>query len=277
MALTAVTASAVGAQPAPEPRPDALIRTPRQSTYSGNDVYNTTGGGQSRTAVVGPGGLARFYVQVQNDSAAADSIRLVGTRESSAFAVRYYLGSRQVSPLVKDGSLVLRNMVPGGHRTLTVEVEARAGAPRGAQRTVVVSARSEADHIVRDNVTATVKVPEYTAQQRRIAELVNQSRRANGRGTLALQRQLTDKAQAWAEHMAREGRLSHSNLSSGVPPGWRAIAENVGTGGSLAGIHNAFMGSSRHRSNILGNFTHIGTGYAVGHGQLWVCQVFMLR
>jgi uncharacterized protein YkwD len=265
------------AQPAPPPRPDALIRRPGQAAYSGNGVYNTTGAGQSRTAVIGTRGLARFYVQIQNDSQGSDSIRLVGTRESSAFAVRYFLGSRQVSPIVKDGTLILRNLAPGGHRGLTVEVEAKRGARPGSQRTVVVSARSVADGRVRDNVTATVRIPAYTSEQRRIAELVNQSRRANGRGSLPLHRQLTDKAQAWAEHMAREGRLSHSNLSSGVPPGWRSLAENVGTGTSIAGVHQAFMASSGHRANILGNFNHIGTGYAVGHGRVWICQVFMLR
>lgn len=216
-------------------------------------------------------------MQVQNDSQVTDSIRVVGTRESSTFAVRYYLGSRQVSPLVKAGNLVFSNLAPGAQRTVTVEIEARTGAPPGAQRKVVVSARSVADGSIRDNVTATAKLPPYTAEQRRIAELVNQSRRAHGRGALALHRQLTDKAQAWAERMAREGRLSHSHLPSGVPPGWQALAENVGTGSSIAGVHQAFMGSGGHRSNILGNYNFIGTGYATGHGRVWVCQVFMRR
>jgi uncharacterized protein YkwD len=275
--LLAVTIGPVSAQPAPEPRPDALIRTPSQSTFGGNDVYNRTGGGQSRTTVLTNGRRARFYVQIQNDSRATDSIRVVGTRESTAFAVRYYLGSRQVSPLVKAGDLIFRGMAPDARRTLTVEIEARAGAAPGAQRKVVVSARSVADGAIRDNVTATAKLPAYTTQQRRIAELVNQTRRSNGRGALALHRRLTDKAQAWAEHMAAQGRLSHSNLATGVPAGWRALAENVGVGSSIVEVHNAFLRSGGHRANILGNFNHLGTGYASGHGRVWICQVFMLR
>jgi uncharacterized protein YkwD len=265
------------AQPAPEPRPDALIRTGRQSTFGGDDVYNTTGGGQSRTTVLRDSRRARFFVRIENDSQGTDSIRVVGTPESSSFAVRYYLGSRQVSPLVKAGDLVFRGMAPGARRTLTVEIEARAGARPGSQRTAVVSARSVADGSVRDNVTATAKLPAYTTEQLRIAELVNQSRRANGRGSLALHRALVDKAQAWAERMAREGRLSHSNLAAGVPPGWRSLAENVGVGGSISQVHNAFLSSGGHRANMLGNFNHLGTGYATGHGRVWICQVFMLR
>jgi uncharacterized protein YkwD len=275
--LLAVPLGTADAQPAPAPRPDAHIRTPRQSAYSGNDVYNRTGAGQSRTARVGPRGLTRFYVQIQNDRQATDDIRVVGTRESGAFAVRYFLGARQVSPLVKAGTLVFSGMAPGAHRTLTVEVEARAGAAPGSQRKVVVSARSVTNGQIRDNVTATVKLPIYSSQQRRIADLINQSRRANGRAGAALQRQLTTKALAWAERLARQGYLSHSNLASGAPAGWRSLAENVGMGSSLSGIHQAFMSSRGHRSNILGNYNYIGTGYAVGHGRLWVVQEFMLR
>jgi uncharacterized protein YkwD len=201
----------------------------------------------------------------------------VGSPETSSFAVRYYLGSRQVSPLVKSGDLIFHDLAPGGHRALTVEIEARSGAAPGSQRVVTVSARSLTDPSIRDNVVATAKLPPYTAEQRRIADLVNQSRRSAGRGTLALQRQLTDKAQRWAEHLARQGSLSHSDLTAGAPSGWRALAENVGMGSSIAGIHNAFMASGGHRANILGNFNHIGTGYAIGHGRLWVVQEFMLR
>jgi uncharacterized protein YkwD len=265
-----------GAQPAPAARPDALIRLPGQSAYSGNNVYNLTGAGQSRTANVGARGLTRFYVQVQNDSRRADDISVYGTSESSRFAVRYYLGSRHVSPLVKAGRLVLSNMAPGATRALTVEVEAIAGAPRGSERKIVVSARSESDADKRDNVTATVKIPLYTAQQQQIAQLINQSRRGCCNG-LALERQLTTKAQNWAQHLAQQGYLSHSNLASGAPAGWRSLGENVGMGSSINGVHNAFMASSGHRANILGNYNYVGTGYAVGHGRVWVVHEFMLR
>ncbi len=227
--------------------------------------------------MIGPRGITRFYVQVQNDSLLADDIRVVGTRESSAFAVRYFLGSRQVSPLVKDGTLVFPAMAPGAHRTLTIEIEARAGAAPGSRREVTVSARSVADGTIRDNVVAVVRIPEYTSQQRRIAQLVNQSRGQHGLRGLPLHRALTDKAQAWARKMARDGRLSHSHLPAGVPPGWRSLAENVGMGLSIVQVHGGFMNSGGHRANILGNFNHIGTGYATGHGRVWIVQVFMLR
>jgi uncharacterized protein YkwD len=272
---TGLVPAAVDAQV--PPRPDALIRTPSQRAYSGDGIYNTTGAGQSRSAVIGQRGLTRFYVQVQNDSRSNDDIRVVGTRESAAFAVRYFLGSRQVSPLVKAGTLTFSGMAPGATRALTVEVEAKAGAPLGSSRRVVVSARSAADGSVRDNVVANVRIPQYSAEQRRIVELVNQSRARYGRAGVALRTYLRDKAQAWAEKMAREGHLSHSHLSDGVPRGWRGLAENVGYGNSIVQVHNAFMSSPPHRANLLGNYNHIGTGYATGFGRVWIVQVFELR
>jgi hypothetical protein len=274
LAVGLVPATAVAQVP---PRPDALIRTPAERAFSGDGTYNTTGAGQSRSAVIGPGGLTRFYVQAKNDSLTAGDLRIVGTPESAAFAVRYFLGSRQVSPQVKAGTLVFPGMAPGASRTLTLEVEAKAGAPPGSSRRLVVSVRSVADGSVRDNVVAEVRIPEYTAEQRRIAQLVNETRGQYQRGGLALRHYLTDKAQAWAEKMARENRLSHSALSAGVPPGWRGLAENVGYGSSIAQVHDAFLGSPPHRANVLGNYNHIGTGYATGHGRVWIVQVFELR
>ena len=225
--------------------------------------------------MVGPGGLTRFYVRVQNDSRGTQGIRVVGTPESNAFAVRYFVGTRQVSPLVKNGTFVFHGMAPGASRTLTLEVEAKGGAPRGSRRVVTVSARSVADGSVRDNVVAEVRIPEYTSNQRRIAGFVNQSRGQHGLQGLALHRQLTDKAQAWAEKLSRDGHLSHSYLPAGVPSGWLSIAENVGYGSTIGQVHNAFMASSHHRENILGNHTHVGTGFATGHGRVWIVHVFM--
>jgi uncharacterized protein YkwD len=262
---------------APDARPDGLIRRPSQQAYGGNDIYNLSGAGQRRSARVEPGRTAYFYVRVQNDGDRADDIRLWGSSESNAFAVRYYLGSNQVAPRVKAGTFVLHDLRPGGYRTLTVQVQARRDAPRGSRREVVLSSRSASDGKIRDNVAMDVSVPLYTPDQRRVAELIGQSRRQHGRGSLLMERQLNRKAQSWAAYLASVGRLAHSDLRSGVPSGWRSLAENVGMGASISDVHARFMASGGHRSNILGGFNFVGTGVARGHGRVWVVQVFMLR
>ena len=114
------------------------------------------------------------------------------------------------------------------------------------------------------------------AGSRQSQDMVNASRRVRGLPALSSNLSLAVKAQNWAEYLARRGSLAHSNLASGVPYRWRALAENVGYGSSVSSVHGQFMRSSRHRANILGRFNYIGTGVAYGRGRVWVVQVFML-
>lgn len=110
-----------------------------------------------------------------------------------------------------------------------------------------------------------------------LAEL-NADRRAHGVRTLPAHGTLDAKAQAWAEKLARDGRLSHSNLASGAPSCWRALAENVGYGSSPAAVQASFMRSSGHRSNVLATrWTDVGVGHARRGSHVYVVQVFMTR
>ena len=87
---------------------------------------------------------------------------------------------------------------------------------------------------------------------------------------------LDTKAEGWAEHLAREGRLSHGTLASGVRYRFQLLGEKVGFGGTLEQVHQAFLDSPGHRRNVLDpQFEHIGTGVAYGRDRVWVVQVFM--
>jgi uncharacterized protein YkwD len=114
----------------------------------------------------------------------------------------------------------------------------------------------------------------YT-DQRTAATLINNTRASHGLRSLTLNATLVQKAQNWAQYLARLGRLKHSDLSSGVPSNWRALAENVGYAGSIRSVHTLFIGSSGHRANILGNYTHLGTGVEWSGDRVYVVQVFM--
>ena len=84
----------------------------------------------------------------------------------------------------------------------------------------------------------------------------------------------SSRARSWAERMAGNGDLSHSDLSSLLPP-WSAAGENVGVGGSVKGIFGALADSSGHRANMLGDFTHFGIGVWVdSEGRIWTAHVF---
>lgn len=119
----------------------------------------------------------------------------------------------------------------------------------------------------------------YSFYQERTRELVNDSRADFGRQRLPMNATVAAKAQAWARHLADCRCLQHSNLASGVPAGWRAIAENVGysvPGGNLPSVQRLFMNSSAHRANILNRWTVVGTGVAARGTTKYVVHVFVL-
>lgn len=105
---------------------------------------------------------------------------------------------------------------------------------------------------------------------------LNSSRNRAGRSSLNLQRDAHAKAQAWAEKLASENRLYHSNLSDGINPRWCSLGENVGYGGHTAAIQAAFMNSSGHRANVLSSkWTGVGIGVAKNGNRVYVVQVFI--
>lgn len=107
------------------------------------------------------------------------------------------------------------------------------------------------------------------------AGMVNGERRDRGIHELTWDDALAAKAQAWAEKMAADGKLSHSTLSDNQQPGWTALAENVAQNSSVEGAHQAFMNSSGHRTNILSStYTKIGVGVVESGGYVWVVQEF---
>lgn len=92
---------------------------------------------------------------------------------------------------------------------------------------------------------------------------------------------LTQKAEAWARHMASTGKLAHSTLSSGLSGlRWTALGENVAysskTSNTLLTIFNMLKSSAGHRANMVNSrFTHMGVGVATDtSGRVWVAQVF---
>ncbi|MEL7209808.1 MAG: CAP domain-containing protein [Actinomycetota bacterium] len=116
----------------------------------------------------------------------------------------------------------------------------------------------------------------YTAQQREVTQHVNNSRAFFGAPPVRQNLQLTNKAQAWAEHLSRIGRLEHSNLSDGITVRWRSLGENVGYGSTIADVHVAYIRSPGHFNNIMNPaFNYIGTGYASSGGRVYTVQVFM--
>ena len=107
---------------------------------------------------------------------------------------------------------------------------------------------------------------------------INSARAGRGLAPLATHADVADVARRWSGRMRSDNRLSHNpNLANEVNVDWEKLAENVGVGPDVNTIHQAFMNSSAHRTNILdAAFTHVGVGVVIGDdGKLWVTEVFV--
>ncbi len=117
-----------------------------------------------------------------------------------------------------------------------------------------------------------------SANQTRMVDHINTSRRNVGRASVSANQAAADKAQSWAAHMARTGVVEHTGGGSRVNtsglPKWCSVGENVGTASSIESLHAAWMRSSSHKSNILGNFNRVGTGVVRKGSQVYGIQIF---
>jgi uncharacterized protein YkwD len=254
-------------------QPDGLIRHSEASSYRGNGIYNETAVNQTVEARIGAQGVADFFVAIQNDGSVADTFRLNGSSHTTRFSVKYFIDGRDVSTRVKAAKHYV-SLDSGEQEVLRVRIATRTSVPRGTTFKVDVRNRSNASGEV-DVTRARVTRPLYSTAQLTVQSQINQTRSANGRAGLPMNRTLASKAQNWAQYLASIGRLVHSNLASGVPSGWEALAENVGYGPNLGVVHQAFLGSSGHRANILGPYNSVGTGVAWRGSLVYVVHVFM--
>ena len=114
------------------------------------------------------------------------------------------------------------------------------------------------------------------AESSRMLSDLQSARASAGLGPLAVDGELSAKAQNWANHMASTGQLSHSSPSSGISANWTRLGENVGDGADPDSIHRAFMASSEHRSHILDTgYQYVGVGSAWRGSTLYVAEEFM--
>jgi uncharacterized protein YkwD len=81
-----------------------------------------------------------------------------------------------------------------------------------------------------------------------------------------------------SRQMADAGRIFHTaSLGSRLTfVSWSVAGENVGAGGSMRGLFDAFMRSDAHRANILGRgYRRVGVGLYTQDGFLWVTMIFV--
>ena len=109
--------------------------------------------------------------------------------------------------------------------------------------------------------------------------LINRERRGAGLRPLGMVAGARDVARAWSGAMAAGGVLKHNpNFAPQLAqhfPNYRRLGENVGVGGGVTSLHSAFMNSTAHRNNVLGDFAYIGVGVRWVNSRLWVTMNFL--
>lgn len=117
---------------------------------------------------------------------------------------------------------------------------------------------------------------DWVDDEAKFVDMINADRRAAGSGPLVVLPELVEKARRHAEKMAAEERIFHSDDMAEGLEGWQLLGENVGRGGNLETLHQAFMDSAGHRRNVLDpRFDAVGVGIVWYKDVPYVVELFM--
>lgn len=117
----------------------------------------------------------------------------------------------------------------------------------------------------------------YRTAERGFTWRMNQARRDGGMSKMTLDPELSRVARFHTREMVRSAKLHHtpSNKLSKRVTEWVSLGENVGVGGGVESLHQAFMASPSHRDNIMrAIYRYVGVGTRRKDGRLWVTVVF---
>jgi Cysteine-rich secretory protein family len=109
---------------------------------------------------------------------------------------------------------------------------------------------------------------------------INSTRASNGLAPLTMDGGLQSHARKHTQDMIAAGDIYHSTsseLKAAGGSGWSKLGENVGRGGTVSSLHQAFLDSPSHKANILGDYNYVGIGTDTADGALWVTVVFMKK
>ena len=108
-----------------------------------------------------------------------------------------------------------------------------------------------------------------------VTSKINSARSARGAHRLVTRSDLVRVARAQAQRMAARNLLYHNPRLAREVRNFRWVGENVGYGPDVSRVHNAFMASPGHKSNLLDrDYTEVGVGAVWRGDRVWIAQVF---
>jgi probable HAF family extracellular repeat protein len=139
-------------------QPDGLVSTRPSAAYVGDNVYNSTGTGQTRTLAARRGTKRAFYVRVHNDGTVPNTISLRGSGSPPRSTVRYFRRSTDVTAPMRSAAGLTFHLPPGGFRQVRVVTTVGPRAGIGSRKAATVTGGWTGDGTRTDVVRTVVRV-----------------------------------------------------------------------------------------------------------------------
>lgn len=116
-----------------------------------------------------------------------------------------------------------------------------------------------------------------TGEEQAFVARINELRASKGLAPLAVDPELTSRARVWSQTMKDAGRIFHdSDLSVGVTADWQKLGENVGVGGTVDALFDAFVASPAHYENLVDPaYRFVGIGVVWDGERMFTAHRFM--
>jgi uncharacterized YkwD family protein len=119
------------------------------------------------------------------------------------------------------------------------------------------------------NTGESIQTSTMNADEKEVFNLINKQRSSNGMQPLKMDDEVQRVAKIKAQDMVNNNYFSHNSPIYGTPfqmiknfgISYKSAGENIAGNSNVEAAFNAWMNSSGHKANILGNsFTHTGIG-----------------
>jgi len=139
----------------PSYQPDGLVYN--GASYIGDNVYNSTGSGQTHAQSVGLGATATYQVYLSNDGNVPQKLRVTGPAGDSEWTVRYldYASGANLTAAVTGAGWLTPTLNPRATCRLRILVTPGSSASVGSTFSVLLAGRSIVDATKMDAVKAT--------------------------------------------------------------------------------------------------------------------------
>ena len=211
-------------------QPDLLLRTSAEASYLGDNMYNLSGSGQTKSQGVSAGQTAVYYCRVQNDGNTAESFTITGPAGSNGWAIGYgnYATNGVITGAVTGAGWTTGVIAPGQYMVIVIRVVPSSAAPPGTSKQVWLQARSQLDTQRTDLVqtitsaTLTYKSDLLLRTSTEISYLGDNIYNTTGTGQTKGQSITADHTAAYYCRVQNDGNTAESFTVTGLPGsnGW---------------------------------------------------------